>query len=178
MNDSDPEMGLGSVRREVGTFGNPGAPRPGTAVTGKSLDPKDSLNTNHRDGSSATSTTETSFPPPQDLDLAFPSSPHPSRKVSDTPTSNTLLPPMVHQDRPATGSTLQGHSYDAYDSEPPAERPEPENFHEWYNRDVFVCENNGRPIWCYYCNSYKPDRSHHCSELQRCVYKMDHFCPW
>jgi hypothetical protein len=27
-------------------------------------------------------------------------------------------------------------------------------------------------------NVYKPDRSHFCRQLGRCVLKMDHFCPW
>ena len=26
--------------------------------------------------------------------------------------------------------------------------------------------------------NFKPDRSHHCREVNRCVQKMDHFCPW
>ena len=32
---------------------------------------------------------------------------------------------------------------------------------------------------CAQCSfSYKPDRAHHCSVCRRCVYKMDHHCPW
>ncbi|KAF8460330.1 DHHC palmitoyltransferase-domain-containing protein [Kalaharituber pfeilii] len=54
----------------------------------------------------------------------------------------------------------------------------PKNLHEFYNMDAFICENDGLPRWCYHCNCWKPDRSHHCGELGRCVRKMDHFCPW
>jgi len=31
--------------------------------------------------------------------------------------------------------------------------------------------------FCDYCNSYKPERSHHCSRCRRCVLRMDHHCP-
>ena len=32
---------------------------------------------------------------------------------------------------------------------------------------------------CGQCSfSYKPERAHHCSVCRRCVYKMDHHCPW
>ncbi|KTW25882.1 hypothetical protein T552_03156 [Pneumocystis carinii B80] len=44
--------------------------------------------------------------------------------------------------------------------------------------DAYVCENDGFPRWCAICEVYKPDRAHHCSEVQRCVLKLDHFCPW
>jgi len=54
----------------------------------------------------------------------------------------------------------------------------PKNLHEFYNMDAFICENDGLPRWCFHCNCWKPDRSHHCGELGRCVRKMDHFCPW
>ncbi len=49
---------------------------------------------------------------------------------------------------------------------------------EFYRRDVFSCESDGRPIWCSTCLNWKPDRAHHCREVGRCVRKMDHFCPW
>jgi palmitoyltransferase len=50
-----------------------------------------------------------------------------------------------------------------------------ENF---YSKDVFVCQEDGRPLWCSTCCQFKTDRAHHCRELGRCVRKMDHFCPW
>ena len=49
---------------------------------------------------------------------------------------------------------------------------------DFWQRDVFVCNPDGRPPFCSHCYNWKPDRSHHCSELNRCVLKFDHFCPW
>lgn len=49
---------------------------------------------------------------------------------------------------------------------------------DFYMRDVFTCESDGRPIWCSTCLNWKLDRAHHCREVARCVRKMDHFCPW
>ena len=34
-----------------------------------------------------------------------------------------------------------------------------------------VCRKSDPPV-------YKPDRAHFCRQLNRCVLKMDHFCPW
>ncbi|OQE19415.1 hypothetical protein PENSTE_c015G04220 [Penicillium steckii] len=48
----------------------------------------------------------------------------------------------------------------------------------FYTKDVFVCQEDGRPAYCSTCCQFKVDRSHHCRELDRCVRKMDHFCPW
>ncbi|KAK0615409.1 Palmitoyltransferase pfa5 [Lasiodiplodia hormozganensis] len=45
-------------------------------------------------------------------------------------------------------------------------------------REVFVCDYDGLPLWCDKCSNWKPDRTHHCSDLGRCVRRMDHFCPW
>lgn len=45
-------------------------------------------------------------------------------------------------------------------------------------REVFVCDHDGLPLWCDKCSNWKPDRTHHCSDLGRCVRRMDHFCPW
>lgn len=49
---------------------------------------------------------------------------------------------------------------------------------EVWTRDAFVCDAEGRPIFCSTCLNYKPDRAHHCKEVGRCVRKMDHYCPW
>lgn len=49
---------------------------------------------------------------------------------------------------------------------------------DFWLRDVFVCNADGRPSFCSTCYNWKPDRSHHCSEVNRCVLKFDHFCPW
>ena len=70
-----------------------------------------------------------------------------------------------------------------YEGEPVAIKPNAADkispdLQDIYSRDVFTCEGNGRPIWCYSCCNWKPDRAHHCREIGRCVRKMDHFCPW
>lgn len=52
------------------------------------------------------------------------------------------------------------------------------NLAEFYSKEVFVCERDAMPPWCSRCLVFKPDRAHHCSEVDRCVRKMDHFCPW
>ena len=74
---------------------------------------------------------------------------------------------------------LNGRPYEGVIS---AGRPNPETespgLQEFYRRDVFVSEGDGRPIWCSMCMNWKGDRAHHCREVERCVKKMDHFCPW
>ena len=44
--------------------------------------------------------------------------------------------------------------------------------------DAYLCDYQGVPNWCDKCHNWKPDRTHHCKELGRCVRKMDHYCPW
>ncbi|KAK4215843.1 DHHC palmitoyltransferase-domain-containing protein [Rhypophila decipiens] len=61
---------------------------------------------------------------------------------------------------------------------PPDENPDSPGLEAFYSKDVFVCNEDGRPKWCASCCNWKPDRAHHCSELERCCLKMDHFCPW
>jgi palmitoyltransferase len=48
----------------------------------------------------------------------------------------------------------------------------------FWHHDIFTCNPDGRPPFCSTCLTHKPDRTHHCSEVDRCVRKMDHFCPW
>ncbi|UKZ74238.1 hypothetical protein TrVFT333_001900 [Trichoderma virens FT-333] len=61
---------------------------------------------------------------------------------------------------------------------PPDPNPDSPGLEAFYSKDVFICEVDGRPKWCSECQQWKPDRSHHSSDLGRCVRKMDHFCPW
>lgn len=55
---------------------------------------------------------------------------------------------------------------------------DPAGLESFYTKDVFVCQEDGRPPWCSTCCQFKTDRAHHCREVDRCVRKMDHFCPW
>ena len=32
--------------------------------------------------------------------------------------------------------------------------------------------------YCKACKAIKPPRAHHCSVTGRCVFEMDHYCPW
>jgi len=32
--------------------------------------------------------------------------------------------------------------------------------------------------WCAHCSQFKPPRAHHCRDLNICVLRMDHYCPW
>ena len=52
------------------------------------------------------------------------------------------------------------------------------NLDAWYDREVFVCNGDGRPAWCELCYNWKPERAHHSTDAGRCVLKLDHYCPW
>lgn len=39
-------------------------------------------------------------------------------------------------------------------------------------------KGNGNFRSCNKCHVWKPDRSHHCSNCDRCQLRMDHHCPW
>lgn len=91
----------------------------------------------------------------------------------------------VGGDNAAENGNLRGFAYGNGPpvSESPMTRPLAAddalpNLQDFYGKDVFVCEGNGKPIWCPYCSNWKPDRAHHCREIGRCVRRMDHFCPW
>lgn len=72
-------------------------------------------------------------------------------------------------------SDLEGQPYEYYG---PDLSPDSPGLEDFYTKDVFVCESDGRPRWCSDCLAWKPDRAHHSSEIGRCVRKMDHYCPW
>ncbi|KAG4437698.1 hypothetical protein IFR05_006822 [Cadophora sp. M221] len=61
---------------------------------------------------------------------------------------------------------------------PPQDDPDSPGLELFYTKDVFICELDGKPKWCTHCANWKPDRAHHCSTIDRCILKMDHFCPW
>ncbi|PKS12051.1 hypothetical protein jhhlp_001347 [Lomentospora prolificans] len=61
---------------------------------------------------------------------------------------------------------------------PPDANPDSPGLERFYSKDVFVCESDGRPKWCHDCGQWKPDRASHSREIERCVRKMDHYCPW
>ncbi|KAI0542655.1 DHHC palmitoyltransferase-domain-containing protein [Xylaria digitata] len=69
---------------------------------------------------------------------------------------------------------LEGRAYEA-GPDNDIDSPGLESF---YSRDAFVCETDGRPKWCSECCNWKQDRVHHSREIGRCVYRMDHYCPW
>jgi palmitoyltransferase len=54
----------------------------------------------------------------------------------------------------------------------------PPGLEQFYSKEVFICGTDGVPRFCNECWNWKPDRSHHSSELNRCVRRYDHFCPW
>lgn len=107
-----------------------------------------------------------------------------SRRRHHTNTSKFKIP---HGNSPQT-STIASSKYTAQSPEnKEKDVKERINWHtasdspgleQFYTKDVFVCEQDGRPRWCTDCGNWKPDRAHHCSDVGRCVRKMDHFCPW
>ncbi|KYR01039.1 hypothetical protein DLAC_02126 [Tieghemostelium lacteum] len=47
-----------------------------------------------------------------------------------------------------------------------------------YDLQCYESNSLGEARKCVKCNSYKPDRTHHCSKCKRCILKMDHHCPF
>lgn len=44
------------------------------------------------------------------------------------------------------------------------------------NVEAVQVKADGSRRWCRKCDVPKPDRAHHCSACETCVYKMDHHC--
>ena len=78
----------------------------------------------------------------------------------------------------AENGTLSSHGYAGGVSTAPANTGPAPSLQDFYARDAFICQADGRPKWCSTCLNWKSDRAHHCREVERCVRKMDHFCPW
>ncbi|KAH1492770.1 palmitoyltransferase pfa5 [Aspergillus fumigatus] len=78
-------------------------------------------------------------------------------------------------DRSDGGDVERGLEYSARAKAYPLDA---EGLESFYTKDVFVCQPDGRPVYCSTCCQFKTDRAHHCREVDRCVRKMDHFCPW
>ncbi|EED17522.1 DHHC zinc finger membrane protein [Talaromyces stipitatus ATCC 10500] len=49
---------------------------------------------------------------------------------------------------------------------------------KFWMKDIYVCQDDGRPAYCSKCCQFKTDRAHHNRDADRCVRKLDHFCPW
>jgi len=58
------------------------------------------------------------------------------------------------------------------------DNPDSPGLEMFYTKDIFVCQLDGKPKFCSECANWKFDRTHHCSMNNRCILKMDHFCPW
>jgi len=56
-------------------------------------------------------------------------------------------------------------------------RPPP-TFESFYDQEFFVCDTEGKPVWCTECQIWRPDRTRHSKEFGRCIRRFDHYCPW
>eukprot|EP00927_Polykrikos_kofoidii_P065021 TRINITY_DN60819_c0_g1_i1.p1 TRINITY_DN60819_c0_g1~~TRINITY_DN60819_c0_g1_i1.p1 ORF type:complete len:309 (-),score=32.80 TRINITY_DN60819_c0_g1_i1:78-1004(-) len=43
---------------------------------------------------------------------------------------------------------------------------------------MYEVKSSGAPRFCKWCQSFKPDRAHHCRTCRSCILRMDHHCPW
>jgi palmitoyltransferase len=106
-----------------------------------------------------------------------------ARVTTDTSLETALRNGPPQPTPGAQTSTGLGMPYAATQPQPswaparPATQSLP-SMREFLDKEIYVCESDGLPRYCKMCDCWKPDRSHHCSEVGRCVYKMDHFCPW
>lgn len=94
-------------------------------------------------------------------------------------------PSPSHDERPTSSATqnsigAHGQKVTTLDMEAifKGEVAAPPGLGKFYQKDMFICDPIGFPIWCGTCSNYKPDRTHHCSDAGKCVMKLDHFCPW
>jgi hypothetical protein len=50
--------------------------------------------------------------------------------------------------------------------------------HSSINPGTGMCEHQGNANRCDKRRNWKPDRAHHCEQLEVCVRNMNHYCPW
>lgn len=108
-----------------------------------------------------------------------------AEKVRNGKNTNKSKRPAVSRGRSGSRSEDEkSNEGDVHDPKMPKEieylanETLPFRVEDFWLRDVFVCGADGRPRYCSTCYNWKPDRSHHCSEMNRCIVKFDHFCPW
>ncbi|GES64271.1 palmitoyltransferase pfa5 [Aspergillus terreus] len=103
--------------------------------------------------------------------------PWPKGNKTSTPQATIVIQVVIEgrKDSKADVDVERGPDYHAAATAFPLDAAGLESF---YTKDVFVCQPDGRPLYCSTCCQYKTDRAHHCREVDRCVRKMDHFCPW
>jgi len=61
---------------------------------------------------------------------------------------------------------------------PPELVPEPLAAGEELKAACLETKQSGQRRFCKWCDSYKPDRCHHCRICKSCILRMDHHCPW
>ncbi|KAL1303653.1 hypothetical protein AAFC00_007009 [Neodothiora populina] len=147
----------------------------------------------HHQASHSCTTTDVAEPPPEDDLNALNDTSRPSSTTlgfQRPPTSSTgrsqptSRPSTGRQDamsgieKPSIGSHGQSVTTLNLDAIFRGETAPPPGLEHFHSKDVFACDPNGLPIWCGTCATWKPDRSHHCNDVGRCVMKLDHFCPW
>lgn len=104
-----------------------------------------------------------SLPPPDRL-VSTSTEPVPLIQIppaASSPPSSPFLSP----------SSIVAHTSVTVDPQPSAHHVQFRYAHLMHERTF-----EGYLRYCQTCNSYKPDRSHHCSVCRRCILKMDHHC--
>ncbi|OAA63350.1 dhhc zinc finger membrane protein [Niveomyces insectorum RCEF 264] len=104
--------------------------------------------------------------------------PKPGRSVTETPSKNGLVDLEAGLASSVPYDAAAAYAADRDVVMDPRLDPDSPGLELFYTKDVFECTPDGRPVWCHPCGTWKPDRTHHCSEINRCVRKMDHYCPW
>ncbi|ESZ98362.1 hypothetical protein SBOR_1240 [Sclerotinia borealis F-4128] len=84
----------------------------------------------------------------------------------------------IQRARKRKDDDIAGEEYTSGDFDASKDDPDSPGLELFYTKDVFGVEGDGKPRWCSECCIWKLDRQHHCSVVGRCIYKMDHYCPW